>query len=302
MLELAGKHYCVYVDVYSDYIEVCDLEDLTTETLVKKSKVFVTHGIPVTLFSDNGPNYASKDFAIFARTWDFEHLTSSPHHSKSNGRAEAAVKTVKNIMKKAQDGDIWMSILEWRNTVTPGADSSPAQRLMSRRTRSFLPCHPDRYNPEVQAGLQERVITNRRQAKMYHDRGSKELPDLVIGQPIRAKGSPQKEGSPWLPGRVMEKVAPRSYLVEVNGRKYRRNRIHLRDTALPGTAYQVPRVADDVPDIENNTGTQTTPTAPPVTKMPSPVKNKPTAPDKPQATTRVGRVSRPPAKYKDYVQ
>ena len=164
--ELAGKHYCVFVDVYSGYIELCNLEDLTAETLIDRTKqVFATHGIPVTLISDNGPNYAAKEFANFACAWDFQHVTSSPHHSKSNGRAEAAVKTVKNIMKKSQDGEIWKSILEWRNTITPGTNSSPVQRLMSRRTRSFLPCHPEQYSPKVQEGLTEQVILNRASSK-----------------------------------------------------------------------------------------------------------------------------------------
>ena len=106
--ETAGHHYCVFVDVHSDCIDICELEDLTAQTLVNKNKqVFATHGIPVTLVSDNGSNYASREFADFARSWDSLHITSSPHHSQSNGRAEAAVKTMKNGIKKAKGGDAY---------------------------------------------------------------------------------------------------------------------------------------------------------------------------------------------------
>ena len=64
--EVSGSLYCVYVDTYSDYIELCELEDLWSETLIEKTKqvvykVFSIHGIPLTLISDNGPNYSSKD-------------------------------------------------------------------------------------------------------------------------------------------------------------------------------------------------------------------------------------------------
>ena len=81
--ETGGQHYCVYVDIYSDYIEICELEDLTETTLVNKTKpVFATHGTPATLISDSGPNYASREFANFMQDWDISHVTSSPHHSK----------------------------------------------------------------------------------------------------------------------------------------------------------------------------------------------------------------------------
>ncbi|XP_018430776.1 PREDICTED: cathelicidin-related peptide Na_CRAMP-like [Nanorana parkeri] len=46
--------------------------------------------------------------------------------TKANGKAESAVKIVKNVCKKAQsDGkDQWKAILQWRNTPTVGMDSS----------------------------------------------------------------------------------------------------------------------------------------------------------------------------------
>ena len=55
--------------------------------------------------------------------------------------SEVARRLIKNIAKKAKkDGsDKWKAILEWRNAPTLNSSSSPAQRLMSRRTRSFLP-------------------------------------------------------------------------------------------------------------------------------------------------------------------
>ena len=103
--ETTGHHYCVFICAHSDCIDICELKDLTAQTLVNKTKqLFATHGIPVTLISDNGPNYAVRDFADFARSWDFLRITSSLHHSQSNGRAEAAVKNMKNVIKKAIGG------------------------------------------------------------------------------------------------------------------------------------------------------------------------------------------------------
>ena len=83
-------HYLVVVDLYSDFIKLRKLDTLSTLTLVEQLKqVFAIYGVPVTLISDNGPNYASAEFHQFTQAWDFQHLTSSPHNPKSNGKAES---------------------------------------------------------------------------------------------------------------------------------------------------------------------------------------------------------------------
>ena len=58
--------------------------------VIRKLKAhFARHGIPEQLVTDNGSQFTSRDFLKFSRDWDFEHLTSSPHHSQGNGKAEA---------------------------------------------------------------------------------------------------------------------------------------------------------------------------------------------------------------------
>ena len=86
------------------------------------------------------------------------------------------------------------------------------------------------YQPEVQRAVPAQVVRKRRVAKFYHDTSAKPLPPLVIGQPIRVKTHPQQAHSNWKPGVIVDSVAPRRYIVDVDGRKYRRNRVHLRDT------------------------------------------------------------------------
>jgi len=63
---------------------------------------FARQGIPDIVFSDNGPQYTSKEFQQFSRLWEFQHKTSSPAHPQSNGKAESAVKTAKRLMQKAK--------------------------------------------------------------------------------------------------------------------------------------------------------------------------------------------------------
>ena len=64
----------VVSDYYSNYIEVARLNNLTTRGVVKELKeIFARFGVPDGLVTDNGPQFSSAEFAVFAKTWMFEH-------------------------------------------------------------------------------------------------------------------------------------------------------------------------------------------------------------------------------------
>ena len=58
------------------------------------------HGIPDVLVSDNGEQLTSRVLRIFVEEWEFRHVTSSPHHHKSNGKAETAVQITEAYSRK----------------------------------------------------------------------------------------------------------------------------------------------------------------------------------------------------------
>ena len=194
---------------------------------------FARHGIPITVMSDNGPPFNSESFHEFSDEWDFNHITSSPHHPQSNGKVENAVKTCKLLLKKARDDkqDPLLSILEWRNTPTEGIGASPAQLLLGRRTRTRLPVARKQLKPTLIEGLvAKKIEKGKKKQKKYFDRQSRTLKRLSAGDVIRMR---YPGDSRWSLGKVIEAMDFRSYLVEVNGRRYRRNRRHLRTTAEP---------------------------------------------------------------------
>ena len=80
------------------------------------------------LHSDNAPYYVSAKFREFAADWRFTHTTPSPYHSQSDGKAESAVKIIKNLFKTAEDP--WKAMLEWRASPNPDF-KSPAERMFS---------------------------------------------------------------------------------------------------------------------------------------------------------------------------
>ena len=153
LFELNGKSYLVTVDYFSDFFELDHLRSTSSLYVIKKLKGhFAKHGIPEQLVTDNGPQFVSRDFLKFSKEWDFKDRTSSPHHSQSNGKAQSAVKQAKKILLKCgkTGSDVFLALLDHRNTPPANMQISQAQRLFSRRTRSPLPMTAALLKPSVQ--------------------------------------------------------------------------------------------------------------------------------------------------------
>uniref|UniRef100_A0A146M274 RNA-directed DNA polymerase n=1 Tax=Lygus hesperus TaxID=30085 RepID=A0A146M274_LYGHE len=236
--EFENRQYVVIVDAYSDYFEVEHLPNITTKTIIKFCKQqFARHGIPQVLITDNAPQLISGEFREFAQEWEFLHSTSSPHHSRGNGKAESAVKIAKTLMRKCrrENCDFYSALLEWRNTPTVDMESSPAQRLMSRRTRNRIPMTEKLLIPEVVPEVQELIAAKRRRTKFYYDKSARTLPDLEVGQEVLVKPN---SGRMWKSGEVEEKHGQgASYDVVVDGKLYRRNRTWLRPQHTSPTRF-----------------------------------------------------------------
>ncbi|XP_042338488.1 uncharacterized protein K02A2.6-like, partial [Plectropomus leopardus] len=170
-----NQQYLVLVDSFSGWFEIDLLRDLTSATVIGKLKRhFSVHGAPHTLITDNGRQFASQRFKYFAEQWDFTHVTSSPEYPQSNGLAERAVRSAKSLMEKSHRDktDVFLNLLNLRNIPRDTKLGSPAQRLMSRQTRTTLPvskrllepkmCKPE----EVHAQLLAKRITQ----KTYYDK------------------------------------------------------------------------------------------------------------------------------------
>ena len=94
------------------------------------------HGIPDHVISDNGPQYSSDGFKAFSEEYGFVHITSSSLYPQSNGEAERAVQTAKNILKNNTDPHL--GFLAYRTTPLHNGQS-PSELLMRRTLRSTLP-------------------------------------------------------------------------------------------------------------------------------------------------------------------
>ena len=149
--------------------------------------------------SNNGPQYSSEAYAAFARQFRFEHVTSSPHYPQSNGEAEWAVQTVKNLLKK--EGDSYLALLSYRSTPL----NVSLALLMSRNLQTNVPMTKESIKPAAPdpALLQERELYRNKVHENYDQHyGVRDLeplsPEQAVWIPDRGKAAQeiQEAGTP----------------------------------------------------------------------------------------------------------
>lgn len=179
------KQYLVTVDHYSDFYELDELVDTLSTTVINLSKAhFARHGIPLSCLTDNGPQFVSHEYKTSAQTFDFNNAQ-RPHHT---GLAEAAVSDAKSVLKRSPD--IYLALLNIRNTPPRGHSFSPAQRLMGKRTRSTIPLSEQLLRPEiadpptVSSEINRRKIASKAQ---YDKHAQAPLMPLPLGSHVYAK-------------------------------------------------------------------------------------------------------------------
>ena len=256
------------LDYYSCYIKILKLTTTTSADVICQLKsIFARHGIPEELVSDNGPQYTAEEFACFAKKYGFQHQTSNPKFPQANGEAERAVKSIKALLNKTDDPFLGLLLLfhstgiwvQPSGTVDGTQDSIHGPKLL----------HPELPN-RSQLCSKERKIRDWQKRNFDHHHRARSLEPLLPGETV------------WLPdnasdGKVVEKTAPWSYVVETPTGKFWRNRRHI----VPMPAH---------------TGDQADITTPPTTlenSLPIP----PSSNDPNIVCTRSSRVSKPPDRF-----
>ncbi|XP_037521850.1 uncharacterized protein K02A2.6-like [Rhipicephalus sanguineus] len=146
LFTLEGKEYVVVVDYYSRFIELEQLKRTTTKDIAQVLEpIFARFGVPTTLRTDNGPQFTSAEFKELVQRWGATHTTSSPYYAQSNGMAERAVQTAKQLLRKTSN--INEALLAYR--ASPGVEGfSPGELLMGRRLNTTIPTTPRMLAPK----------------------------------------------------------------------------------------------------------------------------------------------------------
>lgn len=208
-IDYAGP-FLIIVDTYSKWPEVIPMSSTTSRaTISPLMSVFVTHGLPVRVVTDNGPQFCSDEFQEFLASNGIEHIRSAPYHPSTNGEAERSVQTFKRNMNcrgalpHSVNFHVHKFLLSYRTTEHSVTGQTPSKMLMNRRIRNKL----DLLLPDVQI---KQNIRDWKQVEKHHEVDHYEPSTLVM---VRSYHTPNK----WTPGYVDQALGHMHHNVNMNG-------------------------------------------------------------------------------------
>ena len=142
---LNGKTYGIAVDRFTGWPCIY-VGDASVDACKMIARLSEDYGIPESISTDGGSNYTSQKMEAFLRQYGIRHRISSVANAHSNCRAELGVKTMKRLVRdnlsltgNLETVKLSRALLQYRNTRDRDIGKSPAEMLMGRQLRDFLP-------------------------------------------------------------------------------------------------------------------------------------------------------------------
>ena len=188
-----GEYLLVVVDYYTRYYEV---EILTliimSHIILRFERIFAVHGLPVSMTSDNRPQFRSKEFEKYLVDNGILHCKVTPLWAQANGEVERQNRSLLKSMRIAQvEGKDWRIELvhylaTYRTTPHSVTGVCRAESLFGRIRRTKLPELCERLVNDEE--LQDRDWEKKTKAKIYADTSRGAQPcDLQVGDQVLLK-------------------------------------------------------------------------------------------------------------------
>ena len=221
-----NRMFLIVVDAHSRWPEVIEMKSTTsTATIQELRRLFASYGLPLQVVSDNGPQFASSEFKLFMKGNGIKHIRCAPYHPSSNGAAERFVQSFKRAMKASEKSNqsfqqrLMNFLLSYRSTPHSTTNVTPCSLFLNRQVRTRF----DLLRPSTE----EDVAAKQADQKLQHDQHAKPR-ELFLGQRVLVRNI--RPGQAWIPGTVVERNGPLSYLVQVSGnRLWKRHIDHIRE-------------------------------------------------------------------------
>lgn len=140
------------------------------------------------IVSDNGSQFASKEFKEFLDSYGIRGITSAPYHPKTNGLAEREVRTFKSRMRalaniRDANSRLQKFLFSYRTTPQQTTGKTPAEILFGRPLRTKF----DLIKPSLATNIHKAVVKQ----KLYHDK-RKSSRNFKVGEEVWATIQGQK--------------------------------------------------------------------------------------------------------------
>ena len=197
----SGEYLLVVIDRYSRYPEVEIVRSTGASSVIPKfDKIFATHGIPVSMTTDNGPPFNGDEYSRYLKALGINQDPSTPKWPQGNAEVERFNQPLGRALTTAKlEGKVWQQelnrfLLQYRTTPHTTTKVPPAELLFNRVVNGKLPTLTkkpivDRHR-EAKENEQSRKIYN----KNYADRrrNAKES-DIKIGDRVLVKQEKQNK-------------------------------------------------------------------------------------------------------------
>ncbi len=99
----SGDSILVVVDYFSRYYEVKIMKSTISEKIIEAlEQIFATHGLPLSVTSDNGPQFISDTIEQYFTNCGIEHRKTTPLWPQANGEVERQNRSLLKRIKIAQ--------------------------------------------------------------------------------------------------------------------------------------------------------------------------------------------------------
>lgn len=188
-----GEYLFVFIEYYSKYYEVEVLMSITASQIISRlEKIFAVRGLPVTITSDNGPQFRSEEFEHYLVDNGILHSKVTQQWAQANGEVERQKRGLLKSMRIAQaEGQNWRKELVHHLAtyrITPHAVTGvcPAELLFGRKMRKTMPELGETTVNDDE--LRDRDWEKKIKAKTYADeRRGAEPNDLMTGDQVLLK-------------------------------------------------------------------------------------------------------------------
>ena len=248
-LSFGGHSYGVIVDRFSNWFQVYGGKGGASTFIAVLRRLIENFNIPETLTTDGGSQYIAEETQKFLLQYGIKHRLCSVGYPHANTRAELGVKSAKRLLREnigfnGSLDTVKMSraLITHRNTPDRDTGLSPAEMMIGRKLRGFLPGKI--LDPELKSeqnlaqGWREladwRELALAKRASRDQERWStttRSLAELPLGTHVAIQNQLGNHPKKWDKRGVIVEVLPfQQYKVRVDGsrRLTLRNRKFLR--------------------------------------------------------------------------
>ena len=214
-----------------NWVQVYHGKDGSNTLVNTLGQVFASFGVPETITTDGGPQYMAKQKQQFLTKHGVTHRLTSVAFPHSNLKAERTVSIAKRLCRDAitsmgefNHTSLTRGLLNLRNTPNPDIGLSPAELLLGRQLRDFLPSKPPKPHTSHTelADLWKKVADYRDLALAPHAarthqellKKTRELSPLKVGDHVMVQNQEGNHPKRWdKRGQVIECLRHRQYQV-----------------------------------------------------------------------------------------